>query len=75
MFYAKTLDKNATQEEQADAMMRFLRLIFGSDEGTFQFMDAVASAHGGVCDKDALEIELSEMIEAIDAKNSSSSPQ
>lgn len=74
-YYAKAQDKNATPEEQASAMMGFLRLFFGSDEGILQFMDAVAAVHDGVCDNEAMMAEISEMLEALNAKNSSSSPQ
>ena len=60
------MDKN-------NAIMGLLKLIFGSDEGVIQFMDEVASVNGGICDIGTMVSELTEMFEAINAKNSSSS--
>lgn len=76
LFYiAKMQNKDVSIEESSAATMGVLKLIFGSDEGVLQFMDAVASANNGVCDITIMMTELNEMFEALNAKNSSSSPQ
>lgn len=76
LFYiAKMQNKDVSIEESLAATMGILKLIFGSDEGVLQFMDAVASANNGVCDITIMITELNEMFEALNAKNSSSSPQ
>jgi hypothetical protein len=53
--------------------MGILKLVFGTDEGVIVFMDAVASVNDGVCGVDVMLSELTEMFDAINAKNSSSS--
>jgi hypothetical protein len=76
LFYiAKMQNKDVSIEDSSAATMGVLKLIFGSDEGVLQFMDAVASANNGVCDISIMMTELNEMFEALNAKNSSSSPQ
>lgn len=76
LFYiAKMQNKDVSIEESSAATMGVLKLIFGSDEGVLQFMDAVASANDGVCDITIMMTELNEMFKALNAKNSSSSPQ
>ena len=74
-YLAKAQDAEADVGEQSKAIMGILKLVFGSDEGVIQFMDAVASVNGGVCDVQTMLGELTEMFDAINAKNSSSSPQ
>lgn len=59
--------------DKSKAVMDMMKLIFGSDEGVIQFMDAVAGANDGICDMANMMAELTEMFEAINAKNSSSS--
>ena len=51
------------------AMMDLLKLIFGSDDGVYVFMNAVADAHKGFCDIKNMTAELTEMFEALNAKN------
>lgn len=75
VYIAKMQNKDVSIEESSAATMGVLKLIFGSDEGVLQFMDAVASANNGVCDITIMMTELNEMFEALNAKNSSSSPQ
>ena len=75
LYFAKMQNKDASIEESSAAMVGILKLIFGSEEGVLQFMDAVASANDGVCDITIMMTELNEMFEALNAKNSSSSPQ
>lgn len=74
-YFAKASNKNTDESEQADAVMGLMRLIFGSDEDVLQFMNAVAAVNDGVCDKDVMWAEIKEMLDAVNLKNSSSSPQ
>ena len=54
-------------------MCAILILIFGNDDGVIEFMNTVASTNNGVCTVDVMLSELTEMFDAIKAKNSSSS--
>lgn len=57
-------------QEQSKYIFDMLKLIFGTDEGLMQFMDAVAAAHNGVCDTGVMMSEITEMFEALNLKNS-----
>ena len=59
--------------EQSKAIFGMLNLIFGTDEGVLEFMNAVAATHDGVCDVTTMLAELNEIFDAMNAKNSSSS--
>ena len=72
-YMAKSQDEDADMTERSKAVMGILKLIFGNDEGVISFMNTVASTNGGVCSTDVMLSELSEMFEALNAKNSSSS--
>ena len=48
---------------------QLLSLIFGSDDNTYAFMSEVAAKHDGVCSSEVMLEELTEMFEAIKAKN------
>ena len=72
-YMAKSQDENADMTERSKAVMGLLKLIFGNDEGVISFMNTVASTNGGVCSTDVMLSELSEMFEALNAKNLSSS--
>ena len=72
-YLAKAQDEEADMGEKSKAIMGILKLIFGTDEGVIGFMNAVASSHDGVCAVDTLLSELTDMFEAVNAKNSSSS--
>ncbi len=74
-YLAKAQDENADMGEQSKAITGILKLVFGNDEGVINFMNAVASVNKGVCAVDVMLAELTEMFDAINAKNSSSSPQ
>lgn len=74
-YLTKAQDEGIDLEEKSRAVMGILKLIFGTDEGVITFMDAVAATNNGVCDVKVMLSELTEMFEALDAKNSSSSPQ
>ena len=70
LYYSvKAQDPEAEPMDQVRAMMKILEIIFGSDDGVITFMDAVANAHDGVCGAEELMAELSEMLDAIKAKN------
>lgn len=72
-YMAKSQDEDADMTERSKAVMGILKLIFGNDEGVISFMNTVASTNGGVCSTDVMLSELSEMFEALNAKNLSSS--
>ena len=74
-FLTKAQDTDADLGEQSKAVMGILKLVFGTDEGVLQFMDSVAAVNKGVCDVKVMLAELTEMFDAINAKNSSSSPR
>lgn len=74
-YLTKAQDESIELEEKSRAIMDILKLIFGTDEGVITFMDAVAATNDGVCDVKTMLSELTEMFEALDVKNSSSSPQ
>lgn len=72
-YLSKAQDQEAGIEEQSKAITGILKLIFGTDEGVIQFMDAVAAVNDGICDVKTMLAELTEMFDALNAKNSSSS--
>lgn len=75
LFYlTKAQDEAADLSEKGKAVVNILTLIFGNDDGVIGFMNAVASVHDGVCTTDTMMSELKEILDAIDAKNLSSSP-
>lgn len=69
-YLAKAQDTTAEVAEQSKAIMGILKLVFGSDEGVIRFMDAVAATNKGVCDVKTMLAELTEMFDALNAKNS-----
>ena len=69
-YLAKAQDQDAGIEEQSKAVTGILKLIFGTDEGVIQFMDAVAAVNNGICDVKNMLAELTEMFDALNAKNS-----
>lgn len=72
-YLTKAQDKDADMETIGKAVMGLLQLIFGTDEGVINFMNAVAAKNKGVCDVSTMLEELSEIFDAVNAKNSSSS--
>lgn len=72
-FMTKAQSDDADVNEKSKAIMGVLNLIFGKDEGVLSFMNAVASTNKGVCTVELMLSELTEMFDAINAKNSSSS--
>lgn len=72
-YLTKAQDEESDMGEKSKAIMGILNLIFGKDEGVINFMNAVASVNGGICNVEVMLSELTEMFDAINAKNSSSS--
>ena len=72
-YMAKSQDDEADTAEKSKAVMGMLKLIFGNDDGVISFMNTVASTNNGVCSIDVMLSELTEMFEALNAKNLSSS--
>lgn len=76
MYYiARIQAPDLSAEEASEVLIGMLRLIFGSNEKVIGFMNEVAAKHKGVCDQESLMAELSDMFEALQVKNSSSSPR
>lgn len=69
-FMTKAQSEDADVSEKSKAIMGVLNLIFGNDEGVISFMNAVASTNKGVCTVELMLSELTEMFDAINAKNS-----
>ena len=72
-YLAKAQDEDADVSEKSKAIMGILKLVFGNDEGVINFMNAVAATNDGLCNVEVMLSELTEMFDAINAKNSSSS--
>lgn len=68
-YMTKAQDDEADTNEKLKAIMGMLKLIFGSDEGVINFMNAVAASNDGVCNVETMISELTEMFDALDAKN------
>ena len=72
-YLAKAQDDEADMGEKSKAIMGILKLVFGNDDGVINFMNAVASTNKGICNVEVMLSELTEMFDALNAKNSSSS--
>lgn len=72
-YLAKAQDESADVSEKSKAIMGILKLVFGNDDGVINFMNAVAATNDGLCNVEVMLSELTEMFDAINAKNSSSS--
>lgn len=71
--FTKMQKKDIEPEEAAGLAMRTIDFIFGGEEGSDAFMDAVAAAHNGICDTKIMIKELTEILDACKLKNSSAS--
>lgn len=70
LMYLLVKMQNATVPMDAGkAMNQLLALFFGDDDKAYAFMEEVASKHDGVCESDVMVTELTEMLDAIKAKN------
>lgn len=54
----------------SEAVMKLLELVFGGQDNVYAFMCEVADKHKGVCDIKDMLVEIQEMFDAINAKNS-----
>ena len=63
-------DEKKSMIQKSDALFALLRFLFGGEETLAVFMDEVAARHDGVADVRSLLAELSDMLEALDIKNS-----
>lgn len=72
-YLTKAQDEESDMGEKSKAIMGMLKLIFGSDAGVITFMDAVAATNDGICNVETMLSELTEMFDALNAKNLSSS--
>ena len=72
-YLTKAQDESADVSEKSKAIMGILKLVFGNDDGVINFMNAVAATNKGLCDVEVMMSELTEMFDAVNAKNSSSS--
>lgn len=72
-FMRKIKDESIDAETRGGYIVDMLTLIFGTDAAVINFMDAVATVHGGVCEAEQMLAELHEMFDALNVKNSSSS--
>lgn len=68
-YLTKAQDEKSDVTEKSKAVVGILKLVFGSDEGVIDFMNTVASVNKGVCDTERMLSELTEMFDAINAKN------
>lgn len=68
LFYMTKLHSEDA-EEQNNALFSILELVFGGEAGLLSFMNAVASAHDGICSSNYLMDELKEMFDALNLKN------
>lgn len=68
-YLTKAQNDEADVSEISKAVMSLLQLIFGSDEGVIGFMNAVAATNDGICDVKTMLAELTEMFDALNAKN------
>ena len=73
LYYLTKMQDDKDVAAGSAAFTGMLKLIFGSDDGVIEFMNAVASVNDGICDVDKMMSELTEIFDAIKAKNSSSS--
>lgn len=75
VFLMSILQKSDPEDKEsmlkaADAMSNLLTLIFGTDENVMAFMNEVAAKHKGMCNAKYMIVELNDMLEAINGKNS-----
>lgn len=67
---ARIQNKDLSLQEQNSALFALLEVIFGSGEGLKVFLNEVAAKHDGVADVQSLFVELNDMFEALQIKNS-----
>lgn len=70
LYLTRLENKSKTDMERGQALMSLLELMFGSGEGLEIFFNEVAVKHNGIADKDSLMAELTDIVEALNLKNS-----
>jgi len=71
LYYLTALQKPDIEPMVASKQIfNLFELMFGSDDGIINFMNAVAESNNGVCDTKTMLTELTDMMESIDAKKS-----
>lgn len=70
LWLTKLQDEKKPMEDKAGALFSLLKFLFGGEDALAVFMDEVAAHHNGVADVVSLLAELSDMLEALDLKNS-----
>lgn len=68
-YLVKMRDKS-DRLKQAEYLYRLLDLMFGGDEGVMIFENEIAARHNGICSEKELIIELKDIFEAMNIKNS-----
>lgn len=71
--FTKMQKPDIEAEEAAKIAMQTIDFIFGGEEGSDAFMDAVAGANGGICNAKTMIKELIEILNACKLKNLSTS--
>lgn len=69
MFLLVKIQDTTDLMETGRSMNKLLALIFGDDNSAYTFMEEVASKHDGACGQEIMLTELTEMLDAIKAKN------
>lgn len=69
MYLLVKMQNASAPMEAGKAMNQLLALIFGDDDKGYAFMEEIASKHDGVCEQEVMITELTEIFEAIKAKN------
>lgn len=70
LYLTKMQDESLDLTSKSQALFSLLELIFGSGEGLKIFMNEVAAKHNGIADVKSLIAELTDMLEALNLKNS-----
>jgi hypothetical protein len=70
LYLTKMQDESLDLSSKSQALFSLLELIFGSGEGLKIFMNEVAAKHNGIADVKSLIAELTDMLEALNLKNS-----
>ena len=70
LYLSRLQKKDADVSVQSQALIDILELFFGSEDNLQTFMNEVAAKHDGVADVKSLVDELSDILAALEVKNS-----
>ena len=70
LYLSRLQNKDADISTQSKALIDVLELFFGSEANLQTFLNEVAAKHDGVADVKSMIEELSDILEALDVKNS-----